>query len=243
MTYRIDTAEIKLTINRWHILFLLAWVLVISTACGPGSPGSPDQDGSLADDGIEFREAWIAMPDDVRLAADLWIPEGGDPDQTYPVLLEYLPYRKNESRARNYGLYTYFVQRGYVVARVDIRGSGNSEGRLIEYEYTDQEQEDGEVVIDWLSKQPFSNGNVGMFGISWGGFNSIHMAMRNPPALKAIIAIDATDDLYEDDVHYMDGIAHIDAYEAGMDMSNVVPAAPDYIIDDAYFENRFDTMP
>jgi len=222
---------------------LLATIIFVSTACTVDPPGNSDLDGSLADDGIEFREAWITMPDGVRLAADLWVPESSNEDTSYPVLLEYLPYRKNESRARNYGLYSYFLEHGYVVARVDIRGSGNSEGKLVEYEYTDQEQDDGEVVIDWLSRQPFSNGKVGMFGISWGGFNSIHMAMRNPPALKAIIAIEATDDLYEDDVHYMDGIAHIDAYEAGMDMSNVVPAAPDYIIDDAYFENRFDTMP
>jgi len=223
---------------------LLAAAIAAATACESGSSGSSDLDGSLADDGIEFREAWIAMPDGVRLAADLWIPEGANTAATYPVLLEYLPYRKNESRSpRNYPLYSYFLQHGYVVARVDIRGTGNSEGKLIEYEYTDQEQEDGEVVIDWLSKQRFSNGNVGMFGISWGGFNSIHMAMRNPPALKAIIAIDATDDLYEDDVHYMDGIAHVDAYEAGQDLANILPAAPDYVIDDAYFVNRFDTKP
>src|SRR5262247_4101023 len=95
-------------------------------------------------------------------AADLFVPTGGPPDERFPVLLEYLPYRKAESRARNYALYSYFVRRGYVVARVDIRGTGQSEGRLVAYEYTDQEQQDGEAVIDWLSKQPFSNGNVGM---------------------------------------------------------------------------------
>jgi len=78
---------------------------------------------------------------------------------------------------------------------VDIRGTGTSDGVLVEYEYTDQEQEDGEVVIDWLSKQPWSNGNVGMFGISWGAFNSIQMGMRNPPALKSIIAHEGTDDI------------------------------------------------
>jgi len=223
---------------------LLAAAAVVAVACAPESFGGTDLDGSLPDDGIEFHEAWIPMPDGVRLAADLWVPEGSDADVKYPVLLEYLPYRKNESRSpRNYPLFSYFVEHGYVVARVDIRGTGNSEGKLIEYEYTDREQEDGEGVIDWLARQSFSNGNVGMFGISWGGFNSIHMAMRNPPALKAIIAIDATDDLYEDDVHYMDGIAHVDAYEAGQDLTNIVPAAPDYVLDDAYYENRFDTKP
>ena len=98
------------------------------------------------------------------------------------------------------------MQRGYVVAAVDIRGTGGSDGRLIPYEYSDIEHQDGEAVIDWLSRQSWSTGKVGMFGISWGGFNSIQMALRNPPALKAIIAVDATEDLYQEDVHFIDGI-------------------------------------
>jgi uncharacterized protein len=199
--------------------------------------------GLAQDHGIALREAWIPMPDGVRLAADLYLPEGGTRTGRFPVLLEYLPYRKAESRDRNGRLYSYFVRHGYAVARVDIRGTGNSEGRLIAYEYTDQEQTDGEAVIDWLSRQPFSTGKVGMFGISWGGFNSIHMAMRNPPALKAIIAVDATDDLYQDDVHFMDGIIHVDSWEMGQDLANLLPGAPDYVIDEKYFADRFDTPP
>jgi putative CocE/NonD family hydrolase len=198
---------------------------------------------------IAMSEAVIPLPDGVRLAADIYLPssgaaaEGAGENERFPVLLEYLPYRKNESRSRNYSLYAYFVRRGYVVARVDIRGTGRSAGRLIPYEYSDIELEDGEVVIDWLSKQSWSNGNVGMFGISWGGFNSIHMAMRSPPALKAIIAIDATDDLYQDDVHFMDGILHLDSWEMSQDLDNARPGAPDYVIDENYFRNRFDTEP
>ncbi|MCI0635795.1 MAG: CocE/NonD family hydrolase, partial [Actinobacteria bacterium] len=175
-----------------------AALLALAAASPAAEPSPPRYE-------VGVREAWIELPDGVRLAADLFVPTGGAAGERYPVLLEYLPYRKAESRARNLALYAYFVRRGYVVARVDIRGTGQSEGRLIEYEYTDQEQVDGEFVIDWLSKQPFSSGSVGMFGISWGGFNSIHLAMRNPPALKAIVAVDATDDLYQDDVHFMDG--------------------------------------
>ena len=190
---------------------------------------------------IERREVRIAMPDGVRLAADLYLPKESRPDERLPVLLEYIPYRKTESRSYTYSLFSYFVRRGYVVARVDIRGTGSSEGKLIEYEYTDQEQTDAEAVIDWLSKQPFSNGKVGMFGISWGGFNSIHLAMRNPPALKAIIAIMATDDLFEDDVHFIDGQMHVDAYELGVDIANALPGAPEFAIDEKYFRERFDT--
>ncbi len=202
---------------------------------------------------IVMQEAWIPMRDGVRLAADLYFPKGSEPGAAaaakqrskarVPVLLEYLPYRKTEARGDRYALYAYFVRRGYIVARVDMRGTGNSEGRLIEYEYSEQEQRDGEDVIAWLARQPYSNGAVGMFGISWGGFNSIHMAMRNPPALKAIIAVDATDDLYEDDVHFMDGGMHVDSWEMQMDLANAMPGAPDYTIDEAFFRDRFDTPP
>jgi len=215
-------------------------LILLALAAGSGiaadAPSSPEY-------GITLQEAWITMPDGVRLAADLYMPDGGDDGETFPVLLEYLPYRKTESRGRNYSMYSYFVERGYIVARVDIRGTGNSEGRLIPYEYSDIEQEDGEIVIDWLSRQDWSTGNIGMFGISWGGFNSIQMAVRNPPALKAIIAIDATEDLYQDDVHYMDGIMHVDTYELIVDIANTRPGAPDYVIDDDNFRNRFDTEP
>jgi len=186
-------------------------------------------------------EVRIPMRDGVQLAGDLWKPEAGK--GPFPILLEYLPYRKTEARGSSFPLYSYFVEHGFVVARVDIRGTGNSEGTLIPYEYSEIEQRDGEDVIAWLAKQPFSNGSVGMFGISWGGFNSIHMAMRNPPALKAIIAVDATDDLYQDDVHFMDGIIHVDSWEMSQDLHNAVPGAPDYVIDDRYFKDRFDQPP
>jgi len=192
---------------------------------------------------IRMDEVRIPLPDGVRLAADLYMPAGGADGERHPVLLEYLPYRKTEARSRNYPLYSYFVERGYVVAAVDIRGTGNSEGRLIPYEYSDIEQQDGEAVIDWLSKQSWSNGNVGMFGISWGGFNSIQMALRNPPALKAIIAVDATEDLYQEDVHFIDGIIHVDSWEMSQDLDNARPGAPDYRVDEAYFRDRFDTPP
>jgi putative CocE/NonD family hydrolase len=193
--------------------------------------------------GMELVPDWITMPDGARLSADLYRPTGGKARERFPVLLEYLPYRKHESRSRNWPLYSYFVQRGYVVAAVDIRGTGNSEGRTVPYEYSDIEHQDGEVVIDWLSKQAWSSGKVGMFGISWGGFNAIQMAARDVPALKAIIAIDATEDLYQDDVHYMDGIMHLDAWEMEMDLDNARPGAPDFRIDDDNFRNRFDVEP
>jgi len=213
-----------------HLLLFLAFCVSLS-AC--------DQ----TVDGVTIKEVFIPMPDGTRLAADLYVPENLAAAEKLPVLLEYLPYRKDEGRRSRFGLFHYFVKRGYLVARVDIRGTGRSEGKLVEFEYSEQEQQDGEVVIDWLSKQAYSNGSVGMFGISWGGFNALHLAMRRPPALKAIITLMSTDDIYQDDVHFIDGMMHVDAYEIGQDLSNILPGAPDFVLDEAYFKNRFETTP
>ncbi len=186
---------------------------------------------------------WIVLSDGVRLSADIYWPTGESRADRYPVLLEYLPYRKAESRGRNYALYSYFLERGYVVARVDIRGTGNSEGKTIPYEYSDIELDDGEEVIAWLAQQPWSSGKVGMFGISWGGFNSIQLATRNPPALKAFVAVMATEALYLEDVHYMDGIIHADSWMMSHDLYNAMPGAPDFKLDSDWLDNRFGMKP
>ena len=98
-------------------------------------------------------------------------------------------------------------------------------------------------VIAWLAHQPWSNGNVGMFGISWGGFTALQMAMRHAPELKAIIAVHATAELFHDDVHYMDGMAHVDEFELNMDMAPGMSGAPDYTLDEKTLGPRFDAPP
>ncbi|MCE2612127.1 CocE/NonD family hydrolase [Flavobacteriaceae bacterium D16] len=186
-----------------------------------------------------IREIFIPMPDGVQLASDLYLPHNFDTSQKYPIILEYLPYRKDEHRASRYGVFNYFVQNGYIVARVDIRGTGRSEGAIVPYEYSDQELDDGEEVIRQLAALNYSNGNVAVFGISWGGFNGLQLAMRRPPALKTIVSLMSTDDLYQDDVHFMDGILHVDAYEIGRDLDNAFPPSPNFELDSAYFHDRF----
>jgi len=220
----------------------LAIILIALTACSRAPDNGDDIAGNPATEPA-INTAWIPMEDGVRLAADIYMPTNADPAGKYPVLLEYLPYRKDEGRARGYSLYRYFQDRGYAVARVDIRGTGNSEGITIPYEYSDIELDDGEIVIDWLSRQDWSSGSVGMFGISWGGFNSIQMAMRNPPALKAFVAVMATDALYQEDVHYMDGIMHTDSWMMSHDLYSSMPGAPDFVLDEEWLENRFNRKP
>ena len=146
---------------------------------------------------------WIPMPDGTRLAARIVMPR--HPQGRIPAVLEYLPYRRADGTARRDMVrHPYLASHGFAAVRVDMRGSGDSDG-ILYGEYLRQEQDDAIAVIAWLAAQPWCNGNVGMFGISWGGFNALQVAARRPPALKAIITVCSTDDRYADDVHYMGG--------------------------------------
>ncbi|ABI56262.1 CocE/NonD family hydrolase [Alkalilimnicola ehrlichii MLHE-1] len=147
---------------------------------------------------------WIPMPDGVQLAARAWIPESAV-HQAVPAILEYIPYRKREfTRQRDDATHAYLAGHGYACVRVDIRGSGESDGVLTD-EYLPIELEDGEVILRWLAEQDWCNGRVGMIGISWGGFNGLQLAARQPKELGAIVTVCSTDDRYTDDVHYMGG--------------------------------------
>lgn len=147
---------------------------------------------------------WITLSDGTNLSSRIWLPEGVN-EKPLPAILEYIPYRKTDgTRARDEPMHGYFSGNGYVVVRVDMRGTGESDG-LLRDEYLLQEQDDALEVIDWISKQPWCDGNVGMMGKSWGGFNSLQVAARRPPALKAIITVGFTDDRYNQDIHYKGG--------------------------------------
>lgn len=147
---------------------------------------------------------FIPMRDGARLAARIWLPEGAE-SRPLPGILEYIPYRKRDlTRGRDANNHAYLAAHGYVCVRVDMRGSGDSDGVLTD-EYTRQELDDGEDVIAWIAEQAWCDGNVGMMGISWGGFNSLQVAARRPEALKAIMTACSSDDLYSDNMHYMGG--------------------------------------
>ncbi len=152
----------------------------------------------------EVENLWITLSDGCRLAARMWLPEDAE-ENPVPALLEYLPYRKRDgTHVRDALTHPYFAGHGYAAIRVDMRGNGDSEGLMFD-EYAKQEQDDALEVIAWIASQKWCSGKVGMFGISWGGFNALQVAARKPPALKAIVTICSTDDRYEDDVHYKGG--------------------------------------
>ena len=169
----------------------------------------------------------IPTRDGTRLAARIWIPDGTSTQ--VPALLEYIPYRKRDiTRARDSLTHPYFAGHGYASVRVDLRGSGESDGVLTD-EYLEQEQLDALDVLGWLEDQPWCNGRVGMFGISWGGFNALQVAALRPPQLGAVIAVCATDDRYADDVHYMGGCLLGDnlSWASTMFAYNSCPPDPD----------------
>jgi uncharacterized protein len=168
---------------------------------------------------------WIPLADGTRLAARIWLPEDAEQDPV-PAILEYLPYRKGDAFARRDSRHhPYFAGHGYAGVRVDLRGSGDSDG-ILEDEYLPQEQEDAIDVIAWLAEQPWCTGAVGMLGISWGGFNALQVAARRPRGLQAVISMCASDDRYADDVHYIGGcVLAVDMlpWAATMLTSNALP--------------------
>jgi putative CocE/NonD family hydrolase len=182
------------------------------------------------------------MADGTRLAARIWLPSDAE-DNPVPAILEYIPYRKRDSmRSRDTQIYTYFAGNGYAGVRVDIRGSGDSEGILTD-EYLDQELEDGVAILAWLEQQSWCNGNVGMMGISWGGFNALQIAARRPTQLKAVISASSTDDRFADDVHQMGGCLLGDnlSWASTMFSYNSCPPDPE-IVGDRWRDMWFDRL-
>lgn len=169
---------------------------------------------------------WITLSDGTRLAARIWLPDETF-SQPVPAILEYLPYRKRGgSEARDDATYAYFAESGYAGIRVDIRGNGESDGWM-EDEYCVQELSDGLEVIAWIAAQGWCDGNVGMIGISWGGFNGLQLAALRPPALKCIVTACSTDDRYADDIHYMGGCLLNDNATWSQQMLNYSSRPPD----------------
>ncbi len=186
------------------------------------------------------------MGDGARLAATFYLPAG---DAPAAAILEALPYRKDDLTA---GYRPEYVRLrddyAYAVVRVDVRGTGSSNGIATD-EYPAQEQRDLSEAIAWIAEQPWCSGAVGMYGTSYSGFNSLHLAAVRPPALKAIIAIYASDDRYTDDVHYMGGLLRVldlvdyPTYMVAMNALPPVPATAGHTWRDQWLERIERTEP
>ena len=174
----------------------------------------------------------IPMSDGCHLSAKIWIPDDAL-KHPVPAIFEYIPYRKRDFKAvRDTQTYSYYAEEGYAGVRVDIRGSGESEG-ILRDEYLQQELDDGLEVLRWIASQPWCDGNIGMIGISWGGFNGLQIAALQPPELKAVVTVASSDNRYTDDVHYMGGNLLTDnlSWASTMFAFNSLPPDPEIVGD------------
>jgi len=189
---------------------------------------------------------WIPLADGRKLAARIWLPNSAKKNPL-PAILEYLPYRKRDGTAqRDDSTYPQFAAAGYVGVRVDISGTGESEGDWDD-EYSARELADGCEVIEWIAQQPWCDGNLGMMGISWGGFNGLQIAALKPAALKAVIAIGTTVDRYNDDIHYKNGCLLYSNFSWSSTMLCYASRPPDpQLVGDSWREtwlHRLNTQP
>jgi uncharacterized protein len=175
------------------------------------------------------RRVSVPMDDGARVALTLYLPDAPG-DGPFPTVVESIPYRKDdEFMAPDYRTYTYLAERGFAGARIDIRGTGASTG-IIADEYLEREQSDTLAIFDWLEGQAWCDGNLGMWGVSWGGFSALQTAMLRPPQLRTIVPMHATHDRFACDVHYTGGSAHAAEqldWPGAMVASNALPPDPD----------------
>jgi predicted acyl esterase len=173
------------------------------------------------------QEVRIPVRDGSWLAATLYLPDEAAGPQ--PCLVEALPYRKDDLTSSYAAGYRSLCERhGYAVARIDVRGTGSSPGDALD-EYQEAEQRDLPDAFTWLAAQDWCDGQIGMWGTSYSGFNSLQIAAERPPELKAICAIFATDDRWTDDVHWRGGalrLVDLVDYDHYMTAMCVLPPVP-----------------
>eukprot|EP01084_Bolivina_argentea_P143012 251203_1 len=195
-----------------------------------------------------FNRTHIISPlNNTKIAISLSTPIPKTENEKFPVLFNYKPYRKDgKSYFRDWQFFDYFSKYGFIVCMADIRGTGSSHGIRIQREYTKEEMIDGQYIIEWLAlNYSYSNGNVGMFGISWGGINPLILAMLQTPHLKTILVFHASDDLYYNDIHYINGVKHLDEYITHIDHDTALPSSEysPFILDEQFYFERFNQTP
>ncbi len=184
------------------------------------------------------------MRDKVRLSARMWIPEGRTAS---PAVLECIPYRKRDLYRPYDDIWGQaLASAGIAFVRIDVRGSGESEGTITD-EYSENELQDCVESIAWIARQAWCTGAVGMRGISWGGINTLQVAARRPPELKAIVSMGTCDRRYTDDAHYIGGSLGRTNFQWGVLFKTVMAGPPDpAIVGDAWrdmWRERLETTP
>jgi putative CocE/NonD family hydrolase len=182
----------------------------------------------------EIDDLWIPLSDGARLSGHLWLPPRAELEPV-PAVVEVSPYRHGDNtRRRDAVRHPYFAEHGYASLRIDIRGSGSSDG-VLQDEYSEREQLDVCEALAWVAAQPWSTGAVGMIGLSWGGFAALQAAARRPPELKAVVVVCASADRYGADVKYRGGAVlgcELLPWSSTMLAMSVRPPNPDFVRED-----------
>ncbi len=244
---------VALSVGRIRNLRLVSIAVLLGSVGAASAEGPQTLSGAAlpkwfryypAEHKVAIERTTVEMKDGVKLAVTFYKPADASPEKRVPIVMNMVPYRKDDLfYAGDYGMYTYLAARGIACARIDIRGTGGSDGVLVPRDYSDAELSDLQQCIAKFAALPWCNGKIGMQGKSWAGFNALMMAMRQPPALKALLVAHASEDLYANDVHNWDGILHLDIFAEEVETENLMPKTPDYVLDAAYFKNRFDREP
>jgi putative CocE/NonD family hydrolase len=178
---------------------------------------------------VTREDHWIPLADGTELFARIWRPVT---DRPVPALLEYLPDRLTDRTARRDAeRHPWYAGHGYASVRVDVRGHGNSTG-LPGDAFSAAEPADGVAVVHWLAAQPWCNGRVGMLGLAGGATDALRIAALAPEPLKAVVAVCATDDRYDNDARYLGGsvlAADLHSRSAAALTSAALPPDPRYV--------------
>jgi putative CocE/NonD family hydrolase len=158
---------------------------------------------------------YVPVRDGTKLAVDVFRPavDGKPVAEPLPIVLTYERYHKarfaedgqifSQLNGRGFPFLETLLENGYIIAAADIRGGGASYGTR-EMEFMDSDATDAYDMIEWLAVQPYSDGNIGMYGVSYPGITQFMAASQTPEALKAIIPQMAPFDLYA--ITYPNGI-------------------------------------
>ncbi|MBI4443609.1 MAG: CocE/NonD family hydrolase [Acidobacteria bacterium] len=164
------------------------------------------------------QEVDTPMRDGLKLKADLYLPDGPGP---FPVIVERTPYSKSDCK---FTFAPYLAERGYAVLIQDVRGRFRSPG--VFYQFLDEGwgmRQDGYDTIEWAGTQPWSNGKVGMMGLSYSCFNQNLTAVTQPPHLKTMFCSDSASNWFAN-YRYLGGAFH--AYGMNWFLSNDDAAKP-----------------
>jgi predicted acyl esterase len=157
--------------------------------------------------GVVKRSVYVTMRDGVKLAVEYRLPRGLGPSEKIPAVIEQTRYwRSMVFNVKDDGTGDYLVRHGYAFVSVDVRGTGASSG-VWRYPWSEEEIKDGAEVVDWVVSQPWCNGVVGTFGISYTGSTAEFLLTNKHPAVKAAVIRFSLFDSYTD-IAYPGGILH-----------------------------------